>query len=388
MEEVMKKQRFLFWVILLVLAACELLLSWRVDGFSDFYVEKVFPIFLNTYGRISALFPFSIGEMLIYGAVGYTVFTVVIWMCRFVHFVDGKDRLKRFSRINSKIFFKLLIFICLVQVQNCFVLYHTSTLYEGTEAEDYDGTKEELVALRERLCVRANELSVTFERDENGEIIYDGDMKETAKAAMKNLGDEAKSRLGSVSEELLDRKLSLLSGFYSSPKAFYKSDFFSQQYIKGYYFPFTLEANYNDLMYIANLPDTMCHELCHLKGFIFEDEASFIAYLACINSQDEFFEYSGILNALSYVDSEIDKEASKDESLADLLTTENDYVRFDKTFLTSEAWAKVESDALIDTKKVSKASDTFLDTNLTLNGVSDGIVSYSRMVKLLLKYYR
>ena len=384
----MKKQRFLFWIILLVLAACELLLSWRVDGFSDFYVEKVFPIFLNTYGRISALFPFSIGEMLIYGAVGYTVFTVVIWMCRFVHFVDGKDRLKRFSRINSKIFFKLLIFICLVQVQNCFVLYHTSTLYEGTEAEDYDGTKEELVALRERLCVRANELSVTFERDENGEIIYDGDMKETAKAAMKNLGDEAKSRLGSADEELLDRKLSLLSGFYSSPKGFYKSDFFSQQYIKGYYFPFTLEANYNDLMYIANLPDTMCHELCHLKGFIFEDEASFIAYLACINSQDEFFEYSGILNALSYVDSEIDKEASKDESLAGLLTTENDYVRFDKTFLTSEAWAKVESDALIDTKKVSKASDTFLDTNLTLNGVSDGIVSYSRMVKLLLKYYR
>ena len=384
----MKKQRFLFWIILLVLAACELLLSWRVDGFSDFYVEKVFPIFLNTYGRISALFPFSIGEMLIYGAIVYTVFTVVIWMCRFVHFVDGKDRLKRFSRINSKIFFKLLIFICLVQVQNCFVLYHTSTLYEGTEAEDYDGTKEELVALRERLCVRANELSVTFERDENGEIIYDGDMKETAKAAMKNLGDEAKSRLGSVSEEMLDRKLSLLSGFYSSPKAFYKSDFFSQQYIKGYYFPFTLEANYNDLMYIANLPDTMCHELCHLKGFIFEDEASFIAYLACINSQDEFFEYSGILNALSYVDSEIDKEASKDESLVGLLTTENDYVRFDKTFLTSEAWAKVESDALIDTKKVSKASDTFLDTNLTLNGVSDGIVSYSRMVKLLLKYYR
>ena len=384
----MKKQRFLFWIILLVLAACELLLSWRVDGFSDFYVEKVFPIFLNTYGRISALFPFSIGEMLIYGAVGYTVFTVVIWMCRFVHFVDGKDRLKRFSRINSKIFFKLLIFICLVQVQNCFVLYHTSTLYEGTEAEDYDGTKDELVALRERLAARANEISVAFERDENGEIIYDGDIKETAKAAMKKLGDEAKSRLGSEEEELLDKKLSLLSGFYSSPKAFYKSDFFSQQYIKGYYFPFTLEANYNDLMYIANLPDTMCHELCHLKGFIFEDEASFIAYLACINSQDEFFEYSGILNALSYVDSEIDKEASKDESLAGLLTTENDYVRFDKTFLTSEAWAEVESDALIDTKKVSKASDTFLDTNLTLNGVSDGIVSYSRMVKLLLKYYR
>ncbi len=383
----MKKQRFLFWIILLVLSACELLLSWRVNGFSDAYVEKVFPIFLNTYGRISALFPFSIGEMLIYTAVIYTVFTVVIWMCRFVHFVDGRDRLKGFSRVNSKIFFKILIFICLVQVQNCFVLYHTSTLYEGTEAESFQGTKDELIALRERLAGRANELSLTFERNEKGEIIYDGDIKETAKAAMRNLGDEAKERLGSEDEQLLDKKLSLLSGFYSSPKAFYKSDFFSQQYIKGYYFPFTLEANYNNLMYIANLPDTMCHELSHLKGFIYEDEASFIAYLACISSGDEFFEYSGILNALSYVDSEIDKEASADESLDYLLTAENDYVRFDKTFLTSEAWAEVESDALIDTKKVSKASDTFLDANLTLNGIPDGIISYSRMVKLLLKYY-
>ncbi len=175
----MKKQRFLFWIILLVLSACELVLSWRVNGFSDAYVEKVFPIFLNTYGRISALFPFSIGEMLIYTAVIYTVFTVVIWMCRFVHFVDGRDRLKGFSRVNSKIFFKILIFICLVQVQNCFVLYHTSTLYEGTEAESFQGTKDELIALRERLAGRANELSLTFERNEKGEIIYDGDIKES-----------------------------------------------------------------------------------------------------------------------------------------------------------------------------------------------------------------
>ncbi len=42
---------------------------------------------------------------------------------------------------------------------------------------------------------------------------------------------------------------------------------------------------------------------------------------------------------------------------------------------------------MISTETVKKAADAFLDANLTLNGVSDGVVSYSRVVKLLLQYY-
>ena len=34
-----------------------------------------------------------------------------------------------------------------------------------------------------------------------------------------------------------------------------------------------------------------------------------------------------------------------------------------------------------------EVSDTFTDTTLKLNGVSDGMVSYSRVVRLLLQYY-
>ena len=50
-------------------------------------------------------------------------------------------------------------------------------------------------------------------------------------------------------------------------------------------------------------------------------------------------------------------------------------------------WEEVESGALISTETVSKASDAFTDTTLKLNGVSDGIASYNRVVGLLLEYY-
>ena len=59
----------------------------------------------------------------------------------------------------------------------------------------------------------------------------------------------------------------------------------------------------------------------------------------------------------------------------------------DKIFLTKEAWQQVEERAVLDTETVSQAADSFLNTTLTLNGVSDGTVSYSRVVDLLLQYY-
>ncbi len=47
----------------------------------------------------------------------------------------------------------------------------------------------------------------------------------------------------------------------------------------------------------------------------------------------------------------------------------------------------MEEKAVISTKTVSKASNAFVEANLNLNGIADGMVSYSRVVELLLEYY-
>lgn len=383
----MRKNKVLFWLIIIALLSCEMVLAWRVPGFSDAYVKYAFPLFRGSWGRLFGLVDFSVGEILIYLAVVYVCFTVILWLARFVKFCERKETLKAFSRSNTKFFIKLLIFVALLQVQNCFVLYHTTPLFVGTDYESYEPSREDLISLYEKLATTANALSGEFERNSKGEILMDEDLGSLAKIIMQGVGEDAKERVEAGTAGPIDDKLSLLSGYYSRPKPFFKSDFFSQQDIMGYYWPFTFEANYNDMMYVANLPSTMCHELSHTKGFIFEDEANFLSYVACANSDELFFVYSGTVAALQYVAKDVKKELALEPEIRNTLTPLREEVIFDSVFLTDEAWEEVEKDNWFDTKKVSEASNTFLDTNLVLNGVEDGVVSYSRVVNLLLKYY-
>ncbi|MBP5151722.1 MAG: DUF3810 domain-containing protein [Lachnospiraceae bacterium] len=378
-------KRFFIFSIIFAFAALILALSWQVSGFSDLYVKYVFPILATNYGRLAALAPISVGEILLYVFAGLGALAVLFFVLGLLLILFGKRKPLWFALGFGRVFLDICVIVFLIQVLNCFVLYHTTPIYG--EDPVYTPTREELVELREVLVGRANDLSLTFERNEKGEIVYNGDMAETAREAMKRLGEIGDYSLSAEDAPKALKKLSRLKGFYSNPKPLWLSGFFSQQYIKGYFFPFSMEANYNDVMYIANIPDTLCHELSHTKGFIYEDEASFIAYLACMNSGDPFFEYSATLNALDYVNEEIYKEIERDPSLYDRITKKNELVIRDCVFLTDEAWAKVEKDSLLDTDMVSQASETFLDTNLTVNGVEDGIVSYSRMVNLLLRYH-
>ena len=176
-----------------------------------------------------------------------------------------------------------------------------------------------------------------------------------------------------------------LSGFYVTPKALVFSDFMSQQYMQGYYFPFSMEANYNNVMYISNKPFTMCHELAHTHGYIYEDEANLIGYLACIGSDDLFFRYSGYLGLLNYVNNDYDKSVSKSEYVSHVAI--NALVKKDNRFLTDDSWKQVEKKAVVKTETVKAAASTFIDTNLKANGVKAGKISYTHVVNLLLDYY-
>ena len=65
----------------------------------------------------------------------------------------------------------------------------------------------------------------------------------------------------------------------------------------------------------------------------------------------------------------------------------NDLVQKDAVFLTEEEWERVEKKALVKTETVNQATNAFLDGNLKINGVKDGVESYSRVVRLILKWY-
>ncbi len=349
-------------------------------GFSDFYVKHIFPLWVESFGRLTGALPFSLGEWMLYLAVLLLILLAAGALAKGIMKIFGR-RLERFCRLYGRyaLFCWWIVGIfSLVMTLNCFLLYQVSPFTEryapgGAPRKEYGA--QEIAALRDYVVENANALSPVFERDERGYILCGqeriGEIKQTAREQMRRLGE----RFGG------------LGGYYPAPKGLALSGFYSQQYIMGYYFPFSLEANYNRQMYVTNMPVTMCHELSHLKGFLLEDEANFIGYLACVDAQDPLFCYSAYLSVIGYLDRDFKRAVGWDEETYRSHPEIADQVWADKKFLTQEAWEEVEQKAVLPTETVKAAADTFLDTNLTLNGVSDGTVSYSRVVSLLLWYY-
>ncbi len=449
-----KKSHRKIWIFTLCAALLTIVLNiaaWCSTAFSDWYIAHIFPLWVGTLGRFMGLFPISVGEWLIVAAVVPVAIAVLLLpVCagimleiligrrkRSDSYVirttsserepagcddkeadagpeTGRETFRRRTRVIRgyyRVFCAILAAVLLEMTLNCFILYHGSTFseqYFGVAERKYSA--EELYTLRNYVAQKANELAVTFERDERGFIVWTGDASGDADEAAASRGEEGQTRgnevkrlrgsdynvLGDTAVKLMEqlgKTYKRLDGYLPRPKPMFFSDFMCQQYMQGYFFPFSMEANFNQVMCLMNVPATMCHELAHLKGYIFEDEANFIGYLACEQSESDLFRYSGYLSVLPYLENDLAKMKRTAPETYERITAENPPVRLlhevyvDETFVTEEDWERINRDALIDTEVVEQASDAFVDTTLKVNGVKDGMISYSRVVGLLLQYY-
>ncbi len=371
----MKKRWKVYIGILLVVIVINLL-SWFWDGFTDWYIKYVMPVWVNTYGRFMGLFPFSVGEIFIVLGVFVLGFTFFLSLYLMIRSIVLRLKKKYHSIQWTKVYYTgfawtLLVIVTLMSL-NYSVLYHGTGFnqkYLGREERQY--SLEELLAVRNYVVLQCNELSQNMKRDENGYLVYEKDIADIAIVCMQDLGNTYKE----------------LKGFYPRPKPLLMSDLMCQQYMQGYFFPFSMEANYNDVMYISNKPAAICHELAHFKGIINEDEANFTAYLACIEASDPFVRYSGYMSVLYYLDNDFYDAIGRNRKLYEQQENILEQVHKDNIFVTEENWDRINKKALVDTEVVSAVSDQFTETYLKLNGVADGMISYNRVVKLLLQYY-
>lgn len=178
--------------------------------------------------------------------------------------------------------------------------------------------------------------------------------------------------------EKLGEQYPQLAGYYPKPKPVLFSRLLSIQQLSGIYSPFTVEANYNAEMTPYNIPHTACHELSHLRGFMREDEANFIGFLACVGSENQEYRYSGYLMGWIYAGNAL--ESVDHEAYAgywDMLRPEvQEDLRENTAF-----WDRFDT-------KVSKAAETLNNTYLKANSQSDGVRSYGRAVDLMLAWYQ
>lgn len=383
--------------IVLVLVLFQII-AWSSRTFSDAYITYVFPVWVNTYGRITGLFPFSVGECLIVAGIIAVLAALLSGISVLLPWCRHSKKYCHGVRGYFRFFAWTLLAVFGIMTLNCTMIYHGSTFsekYFGENEEQQDPDVQEhsaqertekLLQIYNDIVSHCNELSAVVERDSTGAVVYRGgvnsrgdfvDMEDKAIDVMQNLG----------------KTYDQLDGYYPRPKPMFFSDFMCQMYMCGYYFPFSMEANYNDVMYIMKKPATMCHELAHIRGYIYEDEANFIAFLACIKSDDATFRYSGYLSVLNYVANDLYKTrlaapesyAAAREAVRPLQVAGQ--VQEDNIFVTQEEWDRINGKAVVDTETVDSVSDTLTDASLKMNGVSDGMISYNRVVELLLQWY-
>lgn len=373
------------------------LLSWNSRAFTGWYRMHVFPVLTGALARLSGFIKGSVGEILI----GVGIFVILIEAAMLPAFAyayiknrrnahagragqgkglgsgEPRRRLKQCWKWNVRFLCWVFLYIYGTETLNCFMLYHAPTVEEQYYGDNAAYGTQELIGAYTQVVERANALSAQISRDALGNAVYgsgraDADNKELyrkCKEAMQAQGGQ----------------YPYLAGYYPNPKPIRFSYFMSQQHLLGIYFPFTMEANYNTAMYPVNLPATICHEYSHLKGIILEDEANYFGFVSCIESDDPYLQYSGYLSVLGYLERQVVK--SVPEQLWEGLPVANELVRRDDIFLTKEQWDKVEEKAALPTDMVNKATQVFLDKNLTMNGVEEGVQSYSQVVRLVIQYY-
>ncbi len=159
----------------------------------------------------------------------------------------------------------------------------------------------------------------------------------------------------------------------SSPKIAWHSGAFHALGIAGIYFPFTFESILSSADIAPALRFTACHELAHQAGWAREEEASFIALIACLQG-DEAFQYSGYFSLMT--------SAMRLLHALDEAAWQACVQQMNALVLYDFRCANGLNEAI--PSPIRRAQEQMNDVFLRINGQSAGLISYDGIVALAL----
>jgi len=326
------------------------------------YSRGVYPVLAGIFGRVFGFFPFAIAEIVLYGLV----IGAASWLiAEAIGFIRKKDRKQRALHMLATI-------CCIVgAVYFAFTMlmgfnYHRVTFAEQSGLSVRPSSVAELGSLYSELVEQANHLRGQVNENEAGAMtFYPYSVLEMAAQAPQGINR-------------LAEHYPVFAGYTPRPKPVLASRGMSMMNVGGIYIPFTFEATFNADMPHASIPHTMLHELAHFKGFMREDEANFIAYLAAREMDSPAFRYSGAMLALIYTGNAL--FAADRDLFFELNDGLDAGIRRDFAY-NRAYWQQFEG-------RVAEVATAMNDAYLRHNRQEDGVRSYGRMVDLLLADYR
>lgn len=327
-------------------------------AFADLYNATVSTGVRGLLAAVSGLVPFSLAEALL-----ILVLPLMALLMVYAFRIKEKEKLQRLLAVVLA--FSLLLY-------NLFVMafaagYRGKSLDQKMGIESLSPSEGEDKALYRTAIWLAEELDTlvpTIDYDAYG-------------ASISPYSFEQATRLLKESYEDIRRTDGIGTPSVGLAKPVALSHLMSHTHILGVYTFFTGEANVNMSFTDFNTVYTAAHEMAHQRGFAREDEANFMAFLACYNADDHYLRYAGCWELLRYL-------------LSDLSSANSVYYTDVCDRIPDEVWGdQARYNALFAPYRESVAatvSGAINDTYLKSQGTA-GRVSYRQVVALAVSYF-
>ena len=321
---------------------------------SEHFVRPVHRLF----SRVTNVLPFSLAELIYAAAILGGLVYIIISLVRMFRRREWGKRL-------------YLIFTALLTAGAVFyggfcLLW--GVFYYGDDFMTRSGLPHEKISVEQLQRVTAyfadlaNEYSDQVPRDENGVCDLD-------RAAVLQKSPEVYRGL--------ERQYPCLEGPEVRAKGVFFSRIMSYIDFTGFFFPLTAEANVNTDCPSCMFPATVAHELAHQRGVAKEQEANFVAVLACLDYGEPEYVYAAALLAYTHLGNALhDADYAAWQEIYGGL---NEDVRRD--YAANRAyWQQFETPA-------REVSNTVYEGFLQSYDQDLGLKSYGACVDLLVNYY-
>lgn len=332
---------------------------------TKYYSNGLYQILTYPGKLIASLFPFSIGEILLLSLILLILYTFISCVVKTTaNLIKKKSRpLLPMVRFTAGLLTAAMCVLILF-IWNGGLNYNANTIAEKENLTIQEHTPQELFERTVYFINNANTIRIQLQEDSDGSAIDNRSFSELCGTAQKGFGT-------------IEGSYGMAKGYFTEAKPAILSLWMCYTNITGI-FPYIVpEPIINTMTPDSALHTTICHEMAHQRAIAREDEANFIAFIACMNTGDPYFMYSGYylaivhcLDALYGVNYQLWTEAWQYLS---------EGLRRDIS-ASSEFWKQFET-------PVAELSDSVNDIYLQANNIEDGVESYGRLVDLLLAFY-
>lgn len=327
--------------------------------FADWFNQNIGAIGRVILALVTNPLPFSLTELLLILLPFWIVALIYIAYRYYSHTA-------RSALAYVGILLGILCIVGIIFVWNFAPGYYGTKLEEKLSLDREEVSAEELYGTAKILTNELKELSE--------EIVFE----ESGSSVMPYSYSEMNEKLLEAYDHFCE-KYDFIHTYPSRVKPIMLSEPMSYTHITGIYTFFTGEANLNVNFPDYTLPYTAAHELAHQRGIAREDEANFVAFLVCMESDDPYIRYSAALNLYEYLASP-------------LYSANVELYRRNYAALPYEVKGELAAYAKFFEKYRENVAATVSEaTNnayLQSQGAQEGTRSYNMVVDLAVAYYR